>query len=46
MYFFTNSFGMKWRATSRCMPRHSKRGRSTIETAGIVQATPGRAALL
>ena len=34
MYFLTNSFGMKWRETSRCMPRHEKRGRSSIVDGG------------
>ena len=41
MYFSTNSFGMKCRATSRCAPRHVNRGLSTIRTAGNVHATPG-----
>ena len=35
----TNSLGKKCRATSRLIPRQAKRGRSSICTAGIVQAT-------
>ena len=39
MYLRTNAFGWKWRETSRCAPRHGKRGRSSIVTAGTSQAT-------
>src|SRR5438093_397448 len=33
------SLGMKWRATSRWLPRQAKRGRSSMSSAGILQAT-------
>ena len=44
MYFLTNSFGMKCRDTSRCAPRHEKRGVSSIATAGTRQVTPAAVA--
>ena len=44
MYFLTNSFGMKDRETSRCAPRHWKRGMSSISTAGTVHETPATGA--
>ncbi len=40
MYFLTNSFGWKWRATSRWAPRQANRGMSSIVTAGISQRCP------
>ncbi len=36
MYFLTNSLGMNERDTSRCAPRHGKRGMSSISTPGAV----------
>ena len=44
MYFLTNSFGMKERDTSRCAPRHWKRGLSSISTPGTVHVTPATGA--
>ena len=44
MYFFTNSFGMKCRPTSKWAPRQRKRGRSSIVTAGISHSVPATVA--